>query len=205
MRTESPASNTNVDAAETENPTKRGFSIWIPTIFLVVFIAGSILAGMRDTPVRRPGVEFSPPPASESESDIVFSGFGDRSDFRLSQFEGTPVVINYFASWCAPCRKEMKSMQTASAAYREKVAFLGVNFRDLEDDASELIRSTRVSYPIASDFEGTTMRQLLDRSEKKARYLLPITFFVDRNGKVVDVVSGALSDDDIRQKIKLHF
>ncbi len=200
MKTESRTSTTTAP----DEPRGK-FSIWAPTIFLVLFIGGSILAGMRDSPKSRPGVEFSPPPASDVTSDVVFKGFGERSDLRLSEFEGTPMVINYFASWCTPCRREMKSMQTASVAYREKVAFLGVNFRDLEDDASELIRSTRVTYPIASDFEGTTMRQLLDRSEKKARYLLPITFFVDRNGKVVDVVSGALSDDDIRQMIKLHF
>lgn len=203
MRTETH--DNDLDSLPEERPGKGRLSIWIPTVFLVVFIAGSIFAGMRDRPASRPGVEFSPPPAVDGGSDIVFEGFGDRADIRLSEFEGTPVVINYFASWCAPCRKEMKVMQTASAAYRGEVAFLGVNFRDLEDDASELIRSTRVTYPIASDFQGTTMRQLLDSSQIKARYLLPITFFVDRNGAVVDVVSGALSDSEIRQKIKLHF
>ena len=187
-----------------EEPRRRRFSIWIPTIFLVVFVGGSIFIGMRPRSETRPGVEFSPPPAAQS-SEVLFEGFGAQDDRTLSQFEGTPLVVNYFASWCSPCRKEMKAMQTAHAAYRGEVAFLGVNFRDVEGDAVELIRTARVTYPIASDFQGVTMRQLLDRSEKKARFLLPITFFVDDRGAVVDVVSGALDDDELRHRIKKSF
>lgn len=187
-----------------EEPRRRRFSIWIPTTFLVVFVGGSIFMGMRARPDARPGVEFSPPPAAQS-SEIVFKGFGAQDDKTLSEFEGKPLVVNYFASWCSPCRKEMKAMQTAHAAYRGDVAFLGVNFRDIEDEAVELIRTARVTYAIASDFEGVTMRQLLDRSKKKARFLLPITFFVDDGGAVVDVVSGALDDDELRHRIKTSF
>ena len=186
-----------------EKPRAR-VSIWIPTIFLVLFVGGSIFMGMRPRPNTRPGVEFSPPPATQS-SEILFQGFGAQVDKTLSEFEGKPLVVNYFASWCSPCRKEMKALQTAHAAYRGEVAFLGVNFRDIEGDAVELIRSARVTYPIASDFEGVTMRQLLDRSEEKARFLLPITFFVDEGGAVVDVVSGALDDDELRHRIKTSF
>jgi thiol-disulfide isomerase/thioredoxin len=186
-----------------EKPRRR-LSIWIPTIFLVLFVGGSIFMGMRARPDNRPGVEFSPPPAAQS-SEIVFKGFGAQKDRTLSEFEGKPLVVNYFASWCSPCRKEMKALQTAHAAYRGEVAFLGVNFRDIEDDAVELIRTARVTYAIASDFEGVTMRQLLDRSQKKARFLLPITFFVDEGGRVVDVVSGALDDDELRHRIKTSF
>lgn len=186
-----------------EKPRRR-LSIWIPTIFLVLFVGGSIFMGMRPRSESRPGVEFSPPPATQS-SEILFEGFGAQADRTLSEFEGKPLVVNYFASWCSPCRKEMKALQTAHAAYRGEVAFLGVNFRDLEDDAVELIRTARVTYAIASDFEGVTMRQLLDRSEKKARFLLPITFFVDEGGRVVDVVSGALDDDELRHRIKTSF
>ena len=160
--------------------------------------------GMRTRPEARPGVEFSPPPATQS-SEIVFKGFGAQDDRALSDFEGKPLVVNYFASWCSPCRKEMKALQTAHAAYRGDIAFLGVNFRDIEGEAVELIRTARVTYPIASDFEGVTMRQLLDRSEKKARFLLPITFFVYDAGRVVDVVIGALDDDELRHRIKTSF
>jgi hypothetical protein len=99
----------------------------------------------------------------------------------------------------------MRSLQTANAAYGGDVTFLGVNFRDLEEDAVELIRTSRVTYAIASDFEGITMRQLIDRSEKKARFLLPITFFVNEKGEVVEVVSGALDDDQLRHEIKTSF
>ncbi len=186
-----------------EEPRRR-LSIWIPTIFLVLFVGGSIFMGMRPRPDTRPGVEFSPPPATQS-SEVVFKGFGAQDDRTLSEFEGKPLVVNYFASWCSPCRKEMKAMQTAHAAYQGEVVFLGVNFRDLEADAVDLIRTARVTYAIASDFEGVTMRQLLDRSEKKTRYLLPITFFVDEGGRVVDVVSGALDDDELRHRIRTSF
>jgi len=73
---------------------------------------------------------------------------------------GRPLVLNVWASWCVPCRKEMPAFQSVYLRARGAVGFLGVDYLDEADAARRLAADTGVTYPLAADPKGTEVAKL---------------------------------------------
>ncbi len=110
---------------------------------------------------------------------------GDQAAFnaRLRALHGYPIVINAWASWCIPCRKEFGLFASASARYGTRVAFLGANTEDSPGDARAFLTQHPVSYP---SYQTTTS----GLAPLAAIEGLPTTIFINRAGKVVYVHTG---------------
>ncbi len=108
---------------------------------------------------------------------------------------GRPVVLNFWASWCAPCRVEMPSLQQASVIYNGRVAFIGINqgedFATITDFGNEY----RVTYPLLMDPDNQVNRLYEVNS-------LPTTVFIDQNGIVREVVIGILSEAVLQDRVE---
>ena len=121
----------------------------------------------------------------------------DRSgDLSLASLKGKAVVLNFWASWCAPCRDEVPVLERAWDRYRRHgVVVLGVDQQDLSSDARAFARKYGMSYPIVRDGPGHVV----------AKYGLtgvPETFFVGRNGKLVGPhVEGRISKRELAEGI----
>jgi cytochrome c biogenesis protein CcmG/thiol:disulfide interchange protein DsbE len=102
---------------------------------------------------------------------------------RLRALHGYPVVINAWASWCAPCKAEFSLFAAASARYGRQVAFIGADTDDLAGDAQAFLSGHPVSYPSYQSTSG----QL---ASVAAIHGLPTTIFLDRAGKVAYVHTG---------------
>src|SRR5215210_6859928 len=76
------------------------------------------------------------------------------------QVEGTPLVVNLWASWCGPCREEAPDLATAADRYGDRVQFLGDGVRDHRDSAADFIRTSGWSYPSVFDVPGAVMADL---------------------------------------------
>jgi cytochrome c biogenesis protein CcmG, thiol:disulfide interchange protein DsbE len=110
----------------------------------------------------------------------------------LDELRGIPVVLNFWASWCPPCRAEAPLLERAWRSLRAQgVVMLGLNMQDLTGDARDFIREFRVSYPNVRD-------QSDDVAIDWGVAALPETFFIDARGRVVGHVIGALSDSQLR-------
>lgn len=98
---------------------------------------------------------------------------------RLSELTGTPTVINLWASWCEPCRKELPLLAKADREYGERVRFIGIDVADTApESALRLAQESGVTYPQLVDQGGRTRAPL--------RYMgLPQTVFVDEQGRMV--------------------
>lgn len=104
----------------------------------------------------------------------------------LGELRGTPVVLNFWASWCIPCKEEAPFLAASARAHRRDVAFLGIDIQDFESDARRFLDKLDVPYPSIRDGTPTT---------HKAYGLtgVPETYYVDAEGRIVEHAVGAVS------------
>jgi thiol-disulfide isomerase/thioredoxin len=112
----------------------------------------------------------------------------DGTAFRLDSLKGKVAVVNFWASWCAPCRGEAPSLEHVYTENKAKgVEFLGVNFKDSKDNAKAFERKFKVTYP--SLFDGDGQVTLAFREVPPSA--IPSTLVLDRQGKVAARIIGA--------------
>jgi cytochrome c biogenesis protein CcmG/thiol:disulfide interchange protein DsbE len=114
----------------------------------------------------------------------------------LETFRGKPLVLNFFASWCDPCRDEMPLInELASKAAKDGYSVLGIAVEDTRAAVSEFARETNLVFPIALD---------LNSAVKRAYRIFgpPATFFIDGQGVIRDVVLGPISAERARDALK---
>ena len=118
-----------------------------------------------------------------------------KGSLTLSQDAGKVVVVNFWASWCAPCRIESPQLDSVYRAYKSKgVDFVGVDFKDsIRAQAQSFVENNDISYPIVYDQQGKTAVEL----GKLPALGLPFTVLIDRQQRVAAVYTQALSPKDL--------
>ena len=121
----------------------------------------------------------------------------DNKTVRLSDFRGKPVVLNFWATWCGPCKIEMPWFVDFQKQYGPAgVQFLGVAMDDASPkEIQEFAESMKVNYPILIGKESVG-------DDYGGVQFLPETFYIDRNGKVVDKAFGLKGRGEIEDDIK---
>lgn len=119
----------------------------------------------------------------------------DGETVTLSDYIGRPVVLNYWATWCPPCRIEMPHLQQASEQYGGRVTFLGIN----QAEGEQLIRDFRdeydLTYPLLLD-PNLTAHNLYSAIN------LPTTVFIDADGVVREVIVGAVNTAVLQDRLE---
>ena len=112
-------------------------------------------------------------------------------EFRLSDYAGTPVVINFWASWCPPCRQESPHFERLWRRYGgQGILIVGVDIQDTKEDAEAYIREFGLTFPNVRDPDGAV-------SIDYGVIGLPVTFFVGADGIVRGRWVGAISESDL--------
>lgn len=122
----------------------------------------------------------------------------DGKTVKLSDFRGKPVLINFWASWCPPCRAEMPDLVKKSEKYKDQIVFLGVNLTTTEQDAEgpkKFLKEFNVQYQNVLDEKGTV------GSDYQALGI-PTTVTVDKNGIVVDRIQGMMNEAVMERTIQ---
>jgi len=191
--------------------------IIVCTVLVLVIIGASVLYQSLEDQVQLGGLATQPPsetettvPAEETAPvetteaiDYSAPDFAvldwEGNSVKLSGFEGKPVVLNFWASWCGPCKSEMPDFEEAYQEYGEQIHFLMVNCtggRETVDSAKAFIEDNGYTFPVYFD---TTY-------EAAATYgasSIPMTFFIDANGDLVTYGMGALSADLLQTGIDM--
>jgi thiol-disulfide isomerase/thioredoxin len=144
-----------------------------------------------------PGLTGTAPGAGDrdqSVEQVSFSRF-DGSTGTLADYRGRPLVVNFFASWCAPCVREMTDFQQVHRELGDRVAFLGVNVRDRLEDGRSIVNQTGVTYDLARDPQGDLLQRL-------GGVAMPTTVLFNAEGKVVSSQSRSYDANGLRSTIE---
>ncbi|MAT36798.1 MAG: hypothetical protein CL420_02050 [Acidimicrobiaceae bacterium] len=113
---------------------------------------------------------------------------------ELVSEKNQPLVVNFWATWCAPCLEELPMFESVHNRIGHEVTFLGINVSDSPTKANEMIADAGISYQMGRDPEGNFLVGL-------GIVGLPATVFIDSEGTIVDVHMGQISDADLDKKI----
>ena len=178
---------------------------YVAATVLALMAAGAVLvfAGCDDEPVDTTSRQTLPlTPAGEGTRDpleIEFTAAEGDDAGTLGDLVGDqPLVVNFFASWCTPCIKEMPAFQEVSQELDGEVAFFGLAVNDRPEDARSIVEETGVEYPWARDVRG-------DIASAAEVVQMPTTMFIGVDGSIEEVHAGALDAEQLRALIEEHF
>ena len=135
--------------------------------------------------------------ASEGAPDFTLESL-DGNPVRLSDLKGQVVLINFWATWCPPCVREMPRLVRVSEAYRDQgLVVLGINttYQDDRAKVAQFARDQRISYPVLLDVTGEVGQLYPAR-------LLPTTYLIDRDGRIVHTKVGEVDEATLTEQIR---
>ena len=175
------------------------YKLIVTLLVLVIIIGGGMLL------YRNLGqnVDLGEAVPTESISENAAPDFtvtdADGNEVKLSDFRGKGVVLNFWASWCGPCKSEMPHFQEAYEQYGEEVQFLMVNmstaFGDSRSDAEQVLTDGGYTFPVYYDTNA-------ECAYGYGVTGIPMTFFIDKNGNLVSGKTGMISMADLERRIQ---
>ncbi len=136
-----------------------------------------------------------PLPAAKSFSLKVLDRPGQQ--ISLAAYAGKPVIINFFASWCAPCKKETPLLARFYKSSHGKVVIIGVDANDEADPAEKFVQAADVTYPVAVDpFPAKT-------TTSYGVFALPQTFFLNSRHRIVKKILGGVTLTELTKGVAL--
>lgn len=162
---------------------------------LLATIAVSFLFQLRDSLLDRlPGLPEEGPTQNAEVPDFTLQTV-DGETVSLSDYRGRPVVLNFWATWCTPCREEMPLLQDSYEAHAEDgLVVIGVNVRETPEVIERFLDEVIIDFPILLDSETAVVNRYLVNS-------LPMTFFIDRDGRLRTLVVGGMSQEVLDERL----
>ena len=161
--------------------------------------AGQLAAAKKQAHIEDCPASDGAAPAEHALPDVTLDCLGGGKPVRLSGLAGTPTIINFWASWCAPCSEELPLLAKAHHTYGDRLRVVGLDFDDsAPDTALELAEQSGVTYPLVLDPDARTKVPLKVIG-------LPQTVFVDAQGTMVATERVAFrSYADLTAAIEKH-
>lgn len=172
-------------------------------LFLVISLVNVGLLILLITQLLTPASQAHTDPlidhAAPAFALTLLSPQNETRTIALADFRGKPLVINFWASWCAPCKEEAPLLQNAwqqAHTQGKDVIFLGIDFQEAKGEALNFLRDYNITYPLILDTSGAV-------SNKYYITGLPDTVFINRSGTVVSKVSQQITAQLLTHNLQL--
>ena len=135
------------------------------------------------------GVLFSCITWAQTAPDVSFDSFTDKTSFKLSELHGKVVYVDFWASWCGPCRKSLPLYENIYQQYKDQgLVILGVNLDQVEKDALRFMEKLEVSYPLV---KGNDVA-----AKAFGVSAMPSSFLIGRDGNILHKHLGFRKGDE---------
>ncbi len=128
-------------------------------------------------------------------ADVLPAADPDAFQRLLNQLEGTPVVVNFWGSWCPPCREEMPRLVAAHHEFGDRVQFLGVDILDSRADARAFMDEFGMTFPSVFDVSDAIKTSL-------GQFGQPVTVFFRADGAFSFAYTGPISEEDLHRHLQ---
>lgn len=174
----------------------RGKNLLLLLVGLLLGTALGVLAlvYLPARSVSGPGAQKLPPTVGSPAPDFILSELGSKP-LKLSDLRGTPAVVNFWATWCEPCKKEVPLLEQTAQKYSGRLVILGVDSQEEEKIVRPFAQQFGMTYAILMDTEGTVTNLYFVKN-------FPTTFFIDSNGIVRAQHLGLLEEADLSKYLK---
>jgi thiol-disulfide isomerase/thioredoxin len=183
--------------------------LWASALAVVVLVIATVVAftaGDGDDvqqvspndPTQLQGRDVTGETVPEETFDRFDRGVLNGGRGSLGDYAGRPMVVmvvNFFASWCTPCIKEMPAFEQVHGRMQDLIAFVGINTGEQIESGQRIIQQTGITYDVLRDQTGALTQQYEILN-------MPSTLFVDANGTIVRVHTGELSESELEQTIR---
>lgn len=167
---------------------------WI-IVTIIVAVLGSLWVGM--TRVRAGEETLSDRPAApqvgQLAPDFTLTSL-DGEQITLSELEGKPVVLNFWATWCPPCRVEIPILEAVSQSFEGEAIILGIDVQESPGTVEAFVERFGMTYPVVLDQDGYVTKAYQVRA-------FPTTYFIDSRGVVTEVFTGPLNEPLLRTRL----
>jgi cytochrome c biogenesis protein CcmG/thiol:disulfide interchange protein DsbE len=158
---------------------KKGL-VFIFTGLLLGTVLGGLVIFSSAAPKRGPVI-------GSMLEDFVLPGI-NKQTISLNQYRGKTIILNFWATWCVPCKDEMPLLQSIYQTSGEKLVVIGVNSQESEGDVQRFIDQNFINFPIALDASGEITRKFQING-------YPTTFLIDSKGILRNLHIGVLRED----------
>lgn len=162
---------------------------------LMIALIGATAAETNCTDPPAELGRFEAGSGAEAPATPFFVGESERT---LADYRGKALVVNLWATWCAPCRREMPALQGVADDLGDEVAIVGVTDDVDHDKAAAAAADAGARYDLLADPTGSFQSAVEVPG-------LPATLFVDAEGRILERHLGALTEAEIRSKIEEHY
>lgn len=173
-------------------------SYWVILLSLIILVAAGLIYQRRSLLPNEPKIQESEVGTAIGQlaPDLTLQRL-DGEKISISQLRGKKVLLNFWASWCAPCRMEKPDLQKLYDDYQGRIEVLAVNQGEAKGVVSEYMMINGYSFPIALDLTGQASKKYLIRG-------IPTTFFLDEQGMIINKHSGVLNYNQMLQLLKIE-